>query len=422
MPQPPSAHTTPHAGGLALTPVARPLVPSLASAVLLAALAPAGAALAQTMPATTGADSSAWRHCSALSGNDPARLACFDAWAAQQDWQVPGASAAADSADGSSDNSDHSARSARPASALPVDSPPPHPGSSDSAHAGCRDPQYSDLTRFWELESGSDCGIFNFRGYRPITVSIVVASGVNRQPLSSAEGNSATTSIPYRHTENRIQLSVRTKLAQDLLTQNWPTLRDSLWFGYTQQSYWQLFTPDISRPFRTTDHEPELIYVYPSTAQLPLGWRWRYSGIGLVHQSNGQSKPLSRSWNRVYLMTGIELDRRWSVNARIWERIPESADSDDNPGISDYIGRAELSAFWNLNQYNTLGATVRHTLSRSNRGSVRLEWLQALGAVRWGSKSSLRLHTALFRGHGDSVIDYNYKRTVFSLGLSLVDF
>src|SRR6218665_1732252 len=136
MPQPPAAHTTPHAGGLALTPLARPLGPSPASAalllaarplapplasaaLLLAALAPAGAALAQTRPAATGADSSAWRRCGALSGNDPARLACFDAWAAQQDWQAPGASA--DSADGSSDNSDHSARSARPASALPVD-------------------------------------------------------------------------------------------------------------------------------------------------------------------------------------------------------------------------------------------------------------------------------------------------------------
>src|SRR6218665_2354012 len=161
MPQPPAAHTTPHAGGLARTPVVRPLVPSLASAVLLAALAPAGAALAQTMPAATGADSSAWRRCSALSGNDPARLACFDAWAAQQDW--PAAAAAPPrKAEGRSP-------------ALAGDRPPPPPGGSDSAHAGCRDPQYSDLTRFWELESGSDCGIFNFRGYRPITVSIVVA-------------------------------------------------------------------------------------------------------------------------------------------------------------------------------------------------------------------------------------------------------
>ncbi len=85
-----------------------------------------------------------------------------------------------------------------------------------------------------------------------------------------------------------------------------------MWFGYSQQSYWQLFTPQISRPFRFTDHEPEIMYVYPTTAQLPFGWRWRYSGVGLVHQSNGQSNPLSRSWNRVYLMTstGMELDNR----------------------------------------------------------------------------------------------------------------
>src|SRR6218665_2777941 len=114
MPQPPAAHTTPHAGGLARTPVVRPLVPSLASAVLLAALAPAGAALAQTMPAATGADSSAWRRCSALSGNDPARLACSDAWAAQQDWQAPRASAPPHRAEGTSHNSNQSPPSPPP--------------------------------------------------------------------------------------------------------------------------------------------------------------------------------------------------------------------------------------------------------------------------------------------------------------------
>ncbi|MBU6467449.1 MAG: phospholipase A, partial [Burkholderiales bacterium] len=39
-----------------------------------------------------------------------------------------------------------------------------------------------------------------------------------------------------------------------------------------------------------------------------------------------------------------------------------------------------------------------------------------------GGKSNLRLHTQLFSGYGDSMIDYNHKRTVFSVGLSLVDF
>ena len=392
------------------------------SALALALLAPAGAALAQQAPAAgsatasgpSGADT-AWRRCAALGNDNQARLACFDQWAGQQAWQAPAASASALAGTGQSDGT--------AVIAVPVDTRLPATRIIDVARTeGCHDLQYSDMSRFWELESGSDCGTFSFRGYRPLTVSVVAGSNVNRQPSSDAEARSATESTPYRRTENRIQLSIRTKLAQGLLTQGHPTRKDSLWFGYTQQSYWQLFSPDISRPFRTTDHEPEVMYVYPTDAQLPFGWRWRYSGAGLVHQSNGQSNPLSRSWNRVYLMTGMELDNRWSLRARIWKRLPESRSSDDNPGISDYVGRGEVQLFWNLDKDNTLGATVRHTLASTGRGSARLEWLQTLGTGLGGGKSNLRLHTQLFSGYGDSMIDYNRQRTVFSLGLSLVDF
>ncbi|WP_348688386.1 phospholipase A [Acidovorax soli] len=390
------------------------------TALVLALLAPAGAALAQTGSAATSANASApasadnaWRRCAALDNDHQARLACFDQWAGQQAWQAPAASAAASTED-----------AADPAAVpLPVDTRLPATRIIDVAQTeGCRDTQYSDLSRFWELESGSNCGTFGFRGYRPLSVSVVASSNVNRQPSSDADGRTATESTPYHRTENRIQLSVRTKIAQGMLTQGHPTLKDSLWFGYTQQSYWQLFSPGISRPFRTTDHEPEVMYVYPTDARLPFGWRWRYSGAGLVHQSNGQSNPLSRSWNRVYLMTGMELDNRWHIQARIWKRLSENSPDDDNPGISDYIGRGEVKAFWNLDKDNTLGATLRHSLSSSGRGSARLEWLQTLGTGLGGSKSNLRLHTQLFSGYGDSMIDYNRKRTVFSLGLSLVDF
>jgi phospholipase A1 len=191
--------------------------------------------------------------------------------------------------------------------------------------------------------------------------------------------------------------------------------------GYTQQSYWQVFNGDISRPFRSTDHEPEIFYIYPTTAQLPFGWRWRYSGVGLVHQSNGQSDPLSRSWNRWYVLTGAELGNRWQIHAKLWQRIKESAANDDNPGIENYIGRGELKLGWNVNQQNYLGLTARGSLGRG-RGSGRIEWLRTLGEGWNGGKSNLRLHVQLFSGYGDSLIDYNYKRTVFSVGLSLLDF
>ena len=91
---------------------------------------------------------------------------------------------------------------------------------------------------------------------------------------------------------------------------------------------------------------------------MPGGWRLRYSGISLVHQSNGQPLPLSRSWNRTVLMTGLEKGDQFRFEAKLWKRFNEDLANDDNPDISDKIGRAELAAFWNPNQDNTLGITL----------------------------------------------------------------
>ena len=290
----------------------------------------------------------------------------------------------------------------------------------------CKNPKLSNLSRFWELEKDSDCGTFGIRGYHPTSLSIIGSDGVNTQPMSPTEGHSALASLPYNQIETRIQVSVRTKIAGGLLTQGNERLRDSLWFGYSQQSYWQLFTPDLSRPFRTTDHEPEITYIYPSEADLPGGWRLRYSGLSLVHQSNGQALPLSRSWNRVVLMAGMDKltagGTNLRVTGRVWQRMPEKYSDDDNPEISDTIGRAELAGFWDVNAFNTLGLTLRHSLRSEANGSFKLEWLKSFGDTdpRY-SRNGLRFHTQLFSGFGDSLVDYNRKRVVLSVGLSLVD-
>lgn len=53
---------------------------------------------------------------------------------------------------------------------------------------------------------------------------------------------------------------------------------------------------------------------------------------------------------------------------------------------------------------------------------MRLEWLRQLGnSGIVGSQNALRFHTQLFTGYGDSLVDYNRRRTVLSIGLSLVD-
>lgn len=285
----------------------------------------------------------------------------------------------------------------------------------------CKNPGATPLSRFWELEPASDCGTFGLRGYRPISLAVIGSDSVNTAPTSPAADHTGTFQ-PYTTSETRINLSVRTKIAQGLLTGGDPNRLDSVWFAYSQQSYWQLFNSDLSRPFRATDHEPELIYIFPVESALPSGWRLRYGGIGVNHQSNGQSLPLSRSWNRIIGRAGLELGSKVSITGALWQRIPEDSTSDDNPDIVDRVGRAELSTVWNVDPLNSLAFTVRHSLQNSDSGSVRLAWFRKVGsAVDNANRSSLRLHTELFSGYGDSLMDYNRKRTVFSVGLTLLD-
>ena len=414
-------------------PMHRSAVTTLARCL---ALALPGAALAQTpaLPdATQRLDAAtAWQAC--LEQPDAARLACFDDWARGQRQLIEAIESKALSVETTpTRNAAPSAQAAavrsEVAQALATVQPERADAASVSGSAGivgvgleqgCRDRQFSDLSRFWELESGSSCPTFGLRAFHPTTASIVVGDRINRQPTSPNPANSATEPIDYGKREMRLALSVRTKLASGLLTPADGTLRDSLWAAYTQQSYWQVFNSGLSRPFRNTDHAPELIYVYPTTLRLPGGWLWRYSGVGLVHQSNGQSDPLSRSWNRAYLMAGFEQGTRLNLQWRLWKRLPEDRAKDNNPDITRFIGRGDLTLGWNVDAKNTLRAT--YTGSFRRHGSTRLEWTRSLGDGWGNSFSGLRLYTALFHGYGDSLLDYNFKRTVFSIGLSLVDF
>ncbi len=388
-----------------LSPLRRVL---LACGLLAGSLAQAQAqtaAPAIKLPANRPA-SLGWQACQAIPNDAAAQLACFQQWA---DSQLPA-------------NTPPAALTTAPAD--PATGQPPtqilllpslNTEAPDGKPIGCRNTQYSELSRFWELQRGTDCDTFAIRGYRPISLAFVMSGGVN-SPTAAV--------LPYNHAETKIQLSVRTKVAKGLLKRGEADEddQDSLWFGYSQQSYWQLFNKDLSRPFRTTDHEPELVYIYPHQIALPGGWNYRLSGVGLVHQSNGLSEPLSRSWNRTYLLGAAEkvlgAESSLRLQGRIWDRLRESG-SDENPGIENYIGRAELNATWQINKANTLGVTLRHSLRSEARGSTRIDWMMAPAASP--NYTGLRYHVQLFNGYGDSLLDYNRRRNVLSVGLSLVD-
>jgi phospholipase A1 len=197
-----------------------------------------------------------------------------------------------------------------PAASLPKwhwTRPPPRKIRAKSSCPACR---ICDLSRFWELESASDCGTFGIRGYRPISLSWIGSDSVNTAPSSPAAGHTAAYRAYREHRDAHPAVGAHQDRPGPADRRRRSSGLDSLWFGYTSSPTGSCSTADLSRPFRSTDHEPELTYIYPTDAPLPGGWRLRYSGISAVHQSNGQSLPLSRSWNRVVLMTGLEKDSR----------------------------------------------------------------------------------------------------------------
>ncbi|RZL11065.1 MAG: phospholipase [Rubrivivax sp.] len=276
--------------------------------------------------------------------------------------------------------------------------------------------QQSDsfLSRYWELDDQDKRGTFNYTGYRPnVFMPLHQMREVNRTPSSPTRGQAA--SLPkYKHGEAKIQLSLRSKVLEDVLLPG-----ADLWVAYTQQSMWQLWNPGESAPFRNTDYQPEAIFVVPTPEawrNLPLGWAWRMSQLGIVHQSNGQPDPLSRSWNRVYGVLGFER-QDLVLSFRLEQRLEKDSDErDDNPDIVDYLGRTEVQLAWSPGRA-TSALTWRP--GSSGKGSLQYDWSYPVNKER---PDGLRWYVQLFHGFGETLLDYNFRQTSLGLGVTIFKF
>lgn len=262
----------------------------------------------------------------------------------------------------------------------------------------------------WELSPESKLGTYNIRGYKPVYVlPAFLTSNQNNQPHSPNPDNTvAGRGEQLDNAEMKFQLSLKAKVWQGVFGD-----AGDLWVGYTQSSRWQVYNAKLSRPFRETNYEPEAMLVFNTNYRL-LGWDGRLLGIGFNHQSNGRSNPLSRSWNRVIANVGFERDG-WTVMLSPWWHVPESRSTNDNPDISDYMGRGEMQVVheWRGQEF---GMLLRHSLRGGSRshGSARFSWSFPLAG-------NLRGYMEVFKGYGESLIDYNHNATYLGLGVSLLD-
>lgn len=277
--------------------------------------------------------------------------------------------------------------------------------SGDEANAG----KGSLLDSRWELAKDSKLGTFQLRAYKPVyLLPAFWSSDPNQLPSSPNPNNTTTTAQAIDNTELKFQLSFKTKVAENVFGDN-----GDIWMGYTQSSRWQAYNSEVSRPFRETNYEPEVMLAFRNGYSL-LGWNGRMTALHLNHQSNGRSDPLSRSWNRVILNVGLDRDN-WAVMLRPWYRVPESNSEDNNPDIDDYIGRGDATVVWTRDGH-TLSLTGRHSLRGGERshGSLQVDYGFPLTNL-------LRGHLQVFSGYGESMIDYNHKSTHVGLGVSLLD-
>jgi len=270
----------------------------------------------------------------------------------------------------------------------------------------------SVMSRHWELDSLSRKIAPLIRAHRP---NYILPLAYNSSPNHDSILDMDRKAIA-QNTEAKFQISFKVKL--------WPDIMDKdvdLWFAYTQLSFWQIYNSTFSSPFRETDYEPELFLNF-RTDYKPFGLdlfglRGRIVNIGIDHQSNGRSMPLSRSWNRIVTNLGFEKNN-FNLSVKAWYRLPESARDDDNPNIEKYMGYGEIwgTYYWNKHR---LGAMLRNNLrAGENKGAAQLDWSFPFPFIKNDRFSG---YIQYFNGYGESLLDYNANSNRISIGIMLAD-
>jgi len=228
----------------------------------------------------------------------------------------------------------------------------------------------------------------------------------NEEPFGLTPGT-------YDRMEMKFQVSLKV-----LVKEGFMGGRGNLYAAYTNRSWWQTYNAERSRPFRETNHEPELFLLYDTDWKI-LGMRASSVIAGISHQSNGQGGALSRSWNRLYLNLVLERGNS-AFSLKPWYRIPEREKSapddprgDDNPDINKYMGSAEAGFLYRKKKHS-FTLMLRNNLRSDNRGAMELGWSYPL-------KGKMKGYLQIFEGYGESLIDYDHRMTRVGVGILLAD-
>jgi len=179
-------------------------------------------------------------------------------------------------------------------------------------------------------------------------------------------------------------------------------------FGYTQRSWWQLYSE--SAFFRESNYQPEFFVKLPTYHFLensPIkGFK-----LALVHQSNGRGGEYERSWNRVSFSTFFQI-KNLITELEFWSRLPDNIDY--NPDLTEYLGHGQLKFMLPYNKH--LFKLTLHSNNSTHKSSAEFIYTYPL-PVR--EENDLFLYVKSFNGYGESLIDYNHNVNKISIGVAI---
>jgi len=212
----------------------------------------------------------------------------------------------------------------------------------------------------------------------------------------------------------RFQLSFKYRLFDaDSLPVAWFPPLAGLHFAYTQTSIWDLGAN--SAPFRDTSYRPSFFW---QTTSLGGGLMPDLLRAGFEHESNGKDGENSRSINMLFAQpvwrSGFSDGRTLIFAPKVYGYLEKS----ENVDIQRYRGYAD----WNLRYGREDGWLLATQLRNgtSGHGSAQVDLSYPLRKPLFARAGGF-LHFQLFKGYGESLLDYNLDRgTQARVGFSIV--